>query len=139
MYDKPTFLDQLIEDEGYRQKPYFDTAGKLTIGIGRNLDDNGITRHEAGVLALNDIESVEGDLDRNIPWWRELSDNRQMVFVNMCFNLGWPRLSKFRRMIAAAGIGEFEAAADEMLDSKWARKDVQESRSHRLAKMMREG
>ena len=53
-------------------------------------------------------------------WWRELDDNKQRVMVNMCFNLGYPRLSKFKKFLAAMEVHDFETAAIEMMDSKWA-------------------
>jgi len=54
------------------------------------------------------------------PWWRSLNDNRQRVIANMCFNLGHPRLSKFKKFIQAMQISDWERAAEEMLDSKWS-------------------
>ncbi len=138
-YDIEAMTAQLIEHEGLRLKPYRCPAGKLTIGIGRNLDDRGISEQEAAVLCRNDIDGAERDLDRNVPWWRELSAVRQMALVDMCLNLGWPRLSGFKRMLAALERANYETAADEMLDSKWARQDVQPERSQRLARIMREG
>lgn len=130
-------LDQLIVHEGLRLKPYRDTAGKLTIGIGRNLEDRGITEAEARYLCLNDIGVVEVDLTRNFPRWLHLSERRQMALADMCFNLGWPRLSQFKRMFAAIEAGDFDAAAAEMLDSLWAKQVGR--RAETLARMMREG
>jgi lysozyme len=54
------------------------------------------------------------------PWWRNLDDNRQRVMANMCFNLGHPRLSNFKKFIGAMQISDWETAAVEMMDSKWA-------------------
>ena len=70
---------------------------------------------------MNDIKGVCDDLDRNIPWWRDLSDLRQEALANMCFNLGWHRMSKFKNMLSAMRSGDFERAGVEALDSKWAR------------------
>lgn len=129
--------EQLIIDEGLRLKPYKDSVGKLTIGVGRNLDDRGISMHEAMFLLDNDIEAVEDDLDQRLPWWRGLSDARQLVIANMCFNLGICRLLGFKNTLAAIKSGDYAAAADGMLASKWAGQVGK--RAHRLAKMMREG
>lgn len=130
-------VGELKRDEGMRLKPYHDTVGKLTIGIGRNLDDNGISEDEARFLLTNDIASVCNDLDRTLPWWRDLSPNRQRAIVNMGFNLGLPRLRQFRMMLAALEAGDWEAAAEEALNSAWA-KQVGD-RARRIATMFREG
>ena len=78
----------LIRDEGLRLKPYRCTAGKLSIGIGRNLDDVGISASEAEYMLHNDILNVQIELDRNLPWWRKMSETRQLVLANMAFNMG---------------------------------------------------
>jgi lysozyme len=127
----------LVLHEGLRLKPYRCTAGKLTIGVGRNLDDNGITQAEAFQLLENDILAVEADLDRTWPWWREMTDPRQQVLADMCFNLGITRLGGFVNTLAAMKRGDYEAAADGMLKSLWASQVGR--RAQRLAKMMREG
>ena len=120
-YSKAAMYRQLVQHEGLRLKPYTDTVGKLTIGVGRNLTDNGVSELEAEGMCIRDMDDVDADLDRNVAWWREMSEPRQMVFVDMCFNLGWPRFSQFRRMLASAEDGDYATAADEMIDSRWAR------------------
>tara|TARA_R110000803_G_scaffold138974_1_gene205652 strand:+ start:2155 stop:2550 length:396 start_codon:yes stop_codon:yes gene_type:complete len=128
---------QLVKHEGLRLKPYTDTVGKLTIGVGRNLTDNGVSELEAEGMCIRDMSDVDNDLDRNIAWWREMTPKRQMVFVDMCFNLGWPRFSRFRLTLASAADGDYAVAADEMLDSRWARQVG--TRAEVLATMMRIG
>ena len=128
---------ELIRDEGLRLKPYRCTAGKLTIGVGRNLDDVGLADEEAKYLLKTDIDRAMDDLDRNVPWWRSMTDARQRAIVNMCFNLGWPRLSQFKNMLAHLQSGDFERAAAEALDSRWARQVGE--RSARIAALIREG
>ena len=128
---------QLIRHEGLRLKPYRDSVGKLTIGVGRNLDDIGITHKEALYLLENDIKRVESDLNRAIPYWRNHGDVRAAVLVNMCFNLGITRLLGFRKFLAAFDRGDFQTAADEMLDSKWAKQVGH--RAVELANQMRTG
>ncbi len=129
-------LDQLILHEGLRLKPYRCPAGKLSIGIGRNLDDLGITREEALILLANDVTRVERELDRTLPWWRQMSELRQRVLCDMCFNMGLSSLLGFKQALAAMKRGDYEAAAKGMEDSKWYREDVP-VRAARLVAMMR--
>ena len=136
-YSKAAMYRQLVQHEGLRLKPYTDTVGKLTIGVGRNLTDNGVSELEAEGMCIRDMDDVDADLDRNVAWWREMSEPRQMVFVDMCFNLGWPRFSQFRRMLASAKDGDYATAADEMIDSRWARQVG--TRADLLETMMRNG
>jgi lysozyme len=136
--DTAKLLEELRRDEGLRTKPYRCTAGKLTIGIGRNLDDVGITVPEALELARHDVERVVLDLNRALPWWKELpGDARQRVLVNMGFNLGVPGLLEFRNTLGLVKAGRYTEAAGAMLASKWARQVG--PRAVRLAAMMRTG
>ncbi|MFA5628138.1 MAG: glycoside hydrolase family protein [Thiohalomonadaceae bacterium] len=133
-----TLTEQLIRHEGLRLKPYRCPAGKLTIGIGRNLEDRGITEEEARYLLQNDINSVILALQKAIPEiFRNISYNRQSVLVNMGFNLGVQGLLGFKKMLAALANCNFELAAKEMLDSKWARQVGK--RATELADMMIRG
>lgn len=129
-------VEQLIEHEGLRLKPYKDTEGKLTIGIGRNLDDVGISEGEARFMLGNDIARAFGAAGK-YRWFSRLSDNRQRVILDMLFNLGATRFATFKRMIAALERGNFEDAAAEMIDSKWAHQV--KSRAWKLVDMMRSG
>lgn len=129
-------IDDLIRDEGVVLKPYKCTAGKTTIGIGRNLDDVGITAAEARMLAFHDIDRVEAELTRNIPWIFDKPEPVQRAVANMCFNMGWPRLSGFKKMLAALEAEDYEKAAAEALNSRWA-SQVGE-RAQRIAKLIRE-
>jgi lysozyme len=129
--------EQLIQHEGLRLKPYRCSAGKLTIGIGRNIEDVGITEEEALVLLGNDISRVIAEIDKKIPAFSSLDEIRKRVLVDMCFNLGISRLMKFRRMLAALEAGDYAQAAVEMMDSRWARQVG--SRAERLKYMMKTG
>lgn len=129
--------EELIRDEGLKLKPYMCPAGKLTIGIGRNIEDVGISEDEALYLLRNDIENCNTDLTEMGFQFYNFSPNRWRVLVNMRFNLGPNRFRQFKKMIAALRDGDYEKAADEMMDSKWARQVG--DRANRLAKMMREG
>jgi lysozyme len=124
--------------EGLSLSMYRCTAGKLTIGYGRNLEARGITVHEAEVLLETDVtdaiviaKELAGDL------WTELSVRRQAVLVDMAFNLGRRGLQGFRKMWAALRAKDFQLAAVEMGDSQWARQVGR--RATALQSMMREG
>ena len=120
-FNKERLSEDLIRHEGFRSKPYKDTVGKLTIGIGRNIEDRGISRDEALYLLRSDIRLCEYDLDKNASWWREMEPIRQEVLLNMCFNMGWPTLSGFRNTLKYMRRGNYDKAADNMMKSKWAR------------------
>lgn len=130
-------IDQLVIDEGMRLKPYKDSVGKLTIGIGRCIEDIGITESEAKTLLENDIARVCADLDRKIPEWRSWSDRRQQAIANMTFNLGIGGVMKFTDMLANMKAGHWDLAALDAVDSKWA-KQVGD-RAVRIAAMLKEG
>ena len=135
--DIKALCDELTRDEGHRLKPYRDSVGKLSIGVGRNLDDVGISAEEAGILLSHDIDRTVAALDAAIPWWRELDDVRQRVLANMAFNMGVDGLLGFKNTLAAAKDGRYADAAAGMLDSKWAGQVG--ARATRLANMMRKG
>jgi lysozyme len=134
--NREKLIDQLNIDEGRRARIYVDTVGKVSGGVGRNLTDRGFSESEIDLMLKNDIDLVENSLDRYLPWWRQMNDARQNVLANMCF-MGIGTLLKFGNALAAMKSGRFDDAADEMLDSKWA-KQVGD-RAKRLAKIMRSG
>lgn len=112
---------RLRADEGFRARAYRDSRGYLTIGYGRLIEaSGGITVPEANYLLANDIRQACADLDRVLPWWRSMSPARQGALVMMCFNLGLQGLLGFKAMLAEMSRGDWEAAAREMLDSRWA-------------------
>jgi lysozyme len=129
--------ETLIRHEGLRLKPYRDTRNKLTIGIGRNLEDVGITREEALMLLDNDIARVRREVELAFPWFSRLIPARKDVVLNMVFNLGLSRFRRFRKAIAAIRARDWEQAAREMLASLWARQVGRRARE--LAEMMRRG
>jgi lysozyme len=135
--DRAAMLAELKRDEGWREKPYRCSANKLTIGFGRNLEDCGISKAEGELLLGNDVDSKAAELDRALPWWRELDGVRQRVLLNMAFNLGLAKLLGFRNTLAAVRERRFEDAARGMEASLWY-KQVGE-RARRLAAMMRTG
>lgn len=127
----------LLRDEGLVLKPYHDSVGKLTIGVGRNLDDVGISTEEATMMLENDIVRFERDVMVTFPWSADLDDPRRGILVMMAFNLGTRGLGGFRKMLAAMQRGDWDGAATEMLDSKWATQVGE--RAVRLAQQMRSG
>lgn len=135
--NRKQFFDQLERHEGLKLKPYKDTEGILTIGVGRNLEDVGINHGEAMLMLSNDVEAAEGELKRRFPIVNSLDETRYLVLVNMCFNMGPSRLAGFKNMWLAIEAQDWPKAALEMLDSKWARQVG--NRAIELATQMREG
>jgi lysozyme len=135
--NREKLIAQLEIDEDRRKIIYKDTLGKITGGVGRNLSDRPFSDDEIDLMLKNDIAFVERELDRRIPWWRKLDDVRQNVIANMAFNMGVPRLLGFSMTLDLVNSGRFDAAAEEMLRSRWA---VQVGdRAKRLSTMMRKG
>ena len=129
---------QLVRHEGLRLKPYRCTAGKLTIGIGRNLDDRGISQKEAYAMLERDIQDCEQWLIDEIPEvYNKLDEVRQAVLLNMCFNLGIKGLLGFKNTLDFIGAGDWERAANNMLASKWAKQVG--LRAIELSELMRKG
>ena len=157
-YDRQDLIDKLVVAEGLRLQVYKDTIGIDTIGIGRNLEDRGISKEEldwmdiptidhvyewgiteadAVYLATNDVQIVEEELVRAHPCVDRLDSVRQLILIDMAFNMGVPRLCKFKKMWAAVEAEDFPTAAKEMLDSRWARQV--KGRATKLANAMHNG
>lgn len=132
----PNIYEQLLLHEGLKLKPYRCSANKLTIGVGRNLEDKGITKEEAMLLLENDIINIRKQL-KKYHWFVKQSYIRRKVLIDMAFNLGIPGLLKFKKMILALCQDDHNKAADEMIDSDWYKQVP--NRSKRLVKMMRTG
>lgn len=138
--DRQKLIQQLIRHEGMVLHAYKDSLGYLTIGVGRLIDDRrggGITEEEAKYLLSNDIARFEAELDKALPWWRNLNDVRQRVLLDMAFNMGVPNLLEFKNTLKAIQEGNYEAAADGMLDSRWSSQVGVRART--LSAMMRTG
>jgi len=135
--DRDAMVRQLRLHEGERLKPYRCTAGKLTIGVGRNLEDRGISREESAMLLANDIADMERELQRALPWVARLDEVRARVLVDMAFNMGIVGLLNFKRTLATVEAGDYQQAATMMLDSKWAKQVG--GRAERLSRMMLTG
>jgi lysozyme len=128
---------ELTIDEGCKSKPYIDTVGKTTIGVGRNLTDNGLSSSEIDVLLTNDINQVIAQLNKAFPWWTDMTDSRQRVLANMTFNMGIDGVSQFKNTLTFMRLGQYDKAAEGMLQSLWARQVG--ARAKHLAEMMRAG
>jgi len=128
--DRDKLVKELILDEGYKYEIYEDHLGYATLGVGHLILDTdpefgkplGTPVSEERILEClnNDIDIVCRELDKNMPWWKDLDDNKMRVLANMSFNLGMPRLSGFKNFLGALESGDYEKAAVEMMDSKWA-------------------
>lgn len=128
----------LIRDEGLKLKPYRDSVGVLTIGVGRNLESVGLSLSEVYYLLDNDLDHALRDCaERFTPWFQTLDPVRQGVLVQMAFNLGIGGLMQFRNTLAAVKRGDYAAAAKGMLASKWA--GQVKGRAARLAAQMETG
>lgn len=134
--DRDALRAQLTKHEGLCLFPYVDTVGKLTIGVGRNLTDRGISDAEARYLLDNDINIAINALTV-FPWFPNLDPVRQCAFVDLCFNLGLARLRGFTKMLAAAERADWSLVATELLDSRFAAQVGQ--RAQTLATMLRTG
>jgi len=114
-------IEQLKIHEGMKLKPYKCTAGKLTIGIGRNLEDVGISEDEANMLLRHDIQEATEQLLHAFPWMGEFNDARISAMINFTFNVGIGTVKKFENTLSYMQSGDWDKAADEMMDSRWAR------------------
>lgn len=152
MIDYNTAVQRLVFHEGCVLKPYRDKKGKLTIGIGRCIDTNpftaeelravgdwqhGITKNAAYYLLRNDITAIIKRLKDRIPFWRNLSDERQYALLDMAFQMGVDGVCNFKKMIAAMGVGNWNEAKTQCLDSKYAREF--KTRSGRIANCIQTG
>src|SRR5690554_2251827 len=122
--------------EGFSDRLYYDSEGVPTVGWGHNCLKPW-PRHVLEQLFDLDYREAEEAARRLVKSFDELDEVRQAVLVNMAFNLGQARLASFSRMLAAVEAKDYETAAREMLDSKWARQVGRRARE--LAQMMREG
>lgn len=115
-------IEQLKRHEGVRTHAYKCSADYITVGVGRNIDEDGglgLSDDEIDYLLANDIKRCKQELVA-LSWFVDLDEVRQDALINLCFNLGLTRLLGFRNAMAAMAEGDYEKAADEFLDSRWA-------------------
>ena len=152
MLEMSEMINRLIFHEGLRLKPYICPAGKLTIGIGRNTEENpftkeelarignwknGITREQAYWLCQNDIERCVKELRNNLIWFENLDAERKYALIDMCFQLGIIGLLKFKRTLGSIAVGYYELAAEQVLESKYAKQTP--DRAKRISNLIKTG
>lgn len=151
--DQNELIQRFVLNEGLKTQPYKCKKGYLTIGIGRNLQTNplseeekkvcgdymhGITKNAAFYLLRNDIAKAKKECEKNIPFFYSLDKERRYCLIDMCFQMGIAGLLGFKRMLRAMGVGDWEKAYIECLDSDYARYDTP-TRAQRIAKTIRTG
>jgi len=123
--NKDRLKNNLIREEGLRLKPYKCTAGKLTIGVGRNIEDRGISEATANQMLDEDIAICIAELELHIPHFNDHPSAVQETLVDLCFNLGISRLKKFKKTLGYIEEGlqtrNYTKAAVELMDSEYAR------------------
>ena len=134
--NREKLLDMLTLHEGLELKPYQCTSDKLTIGVGRNIEDIGITEEEARYLLENDVDRILKEVE-HWSFLEKLNEPRQAVILDMVFNMGVTRFNAntWVKTFAAVQNEEWEKAANEMLDSKWAKQVP--NRANRLIERMK--
>lgn len=137
--------------EGLELKPYRCPKGKLSIGYGRNLQDNGITLHEAEKMLETDLLNIKMELEDNIKFFHNLDPIRKNVLIEMAYQMGVPKLLNFKNTLEFMKKRDFINASKEMLNSKWHEQmkeyDLQDGkannngllRSEYLSKIMKDG
>lgn len=138
--DRARLRGQLELDEGRRNVLYRDHLGYLTIGIGRLLDPRKggkLRENEIDFLFSNDLEEVESELEFAFPFWTKLNGPRQAALVNMCFQLGLPKLLQFKKMLQALADEHWSDARHQALDSEWAKQTP--DRARRVAYQLETG
>jgi lysozyme len=131
---------QIKRHEGFVSNAYKDSLGLLTIGYGRLIDKSkggGISESEAEYLLANDVNGVYEALNRSIPSFKTLNEPRQAVLLNMAFQMGVHGLMQFKSTLNLIEIGDYDAAADNMLKSLWASQTP--NRAKEMATQMRTG
>jgi lysozyme len=127
---------ELTRDEGKRSKPYRDSLGFLTIGIGHNLDAEGLCEEAIAAQFRYDLDKkVFTPLDARLPWWRELPEPVQRVIANLTFNLGIVGLLKWRIFLAQLKNGRYANAAANLRSNRIYTRQVGE-RAERLARLL---
>ncbi len=129
LYDKLILRARIIEHEGYRQKPYKDSLGNVTIGIGHNIDANGLTHEQIERIFEDDVQLAIRQAEE-LSWYRPLSPARQTVIVELIFNMGLKTLLTFNNMRASIKAGNFAEAAEHLKDSLWYRQVGRERGDH---------
>ena len=124
----------VIKHEGRKNYPYTDTVGKITIGIGYNITDRGLSDEWIDDEYDKDSSYFYYKLYEEFPFFKDLSANRQIALIDMSF-MGYQKIKGFKKMWAALEIRDYDRAADEMIDSKWAKQEP--NRANDLANIIK--
>lgn len=151
MLDFDVIVKRLEFHEGFRSVPYLCPSKKITIGIGHNTEarsftdaekkvigdwKKGITKNAAFMILRNDMEICLKDL-RKLGFWYYLDNERQYALLDMCYQIGFQGLSKFRQMLEAIRVKNYDRAARECLASTYAKQTPK--RAQRIAKLLKTG
>lgn len=134
--DSSKAASYITMNEGYREHMYYDSEDIATIGIGFNLEE-GFSLDESKMILRHRMGKFINELCRRVPVYIDVCQTRKIVLLDMAYNLGVSRLLGFRKMLAAIGDGDYQLAALEMLDSRYARQV--KGRARRNAHMMETG
>lgn len=144
-------IKRLEFHEGCVLKPYYCPTGHKTLGIGHNVEarpftdeekkaigdwEKGITKNMAYMICRNDVNLCLKDL-KKLDFWKSLDDERQYALIDICFNIGFAGLKKFKKMLKALAVKDYLTASTELLDSKYATQTGK--RAKRIAKLIRTG
>lgn len=111
----------LVKHEGYKQFPYKDSVGKITIGIGRNLSDRALETTIIDEMFENDIDYFFKFLSDKLYWFNQLNDNRKIAIIDMCFNLGTIKFLTFKKMFLCLECHDWEGAYNQIISSDYAK------------------
>jgi len=120
MTGNANLINMLTRHEGASNHLYTCPGGRLTIGVGHNIEDNGLSDHIIRLILQEDIDNALKDLCSIFPTLYTMGVARRDALTDMMFNLGLPAFRSFKRMIAAIERERWEQAATEALDSAWA-------------------
>jgi len=148
-------MDKIIKrlefHEGFREKPYLCPTKHETIGIGHNIEARpwtpeekkaigdwrkGITKNMAYMICRNDVNLCLEKL-KTLDFWKSLDEERQYALIDMCFQLGWVGLKKFKKMLKAMSEKDFKTASEQCLDSTYAKQTPK--RAKRIANLIKTG
>ena len=117
-YDPAILFKNLTREEGFKPSMYRDSRGNLTAFYGHNMSVPQTERTAKAVFDV-DVAIAEEGLDAHMAWWRYLDPIRQLVMVDMAYNMGIAGLATFTEFLTAMEIGDYPTAAKDMMESKW--------------------
>ena len=133
-------FEMLRRHEGVKQFAYRCTANKITIGVGRCVDEDGgigLCDAEIDFLLSNDVDRVEVELENNFSWYKNLNDARKDAMVSIAFNLGLTRLLTFKLALSCMESEDYIMAGMEFDNSLWSKQVG--ARAEELCQMIETG